>query len=94
MRENLDRTGGLVMAEAVVLALAERIGRREAQASIEEAVHRSRATGQSFADVLKSDSKITQWIGPRDLERLLDPEHYLGEAAPFVARVLVTRTKP
>jgi 3-carboxy-cis,cis-muconate cycloisomerase len=94
MRENLDRTGGLVMAEAVVLALAERIGRREAQASIEEAVHRSRATGQSFADVLKSDSKITQWIGPRDLERLLDPEHHLGEAAPFVARVLVTRTKP
>ncbi len=94
MRENVDRTRGLVMAEAVMLALAERIGRREAQAAIEAAVHRSRATGQGFADVLKSDSKITQWIGPSDLDRLLDPEHHLGEAATFVARVLVTRTKP
>jgi 3-carboxy-cis,cis-muconate cycloisomerase len=94
MRENLDRTRGLVMAEGVMLALAERIGRREAHAAIEAALHRSRATGQSFADVLKSDAKITPWIGPSDLDRLLDPEHHLGEAATFVARVLVTRTKP
>jgi 3-carboxy-cis,cis-muconate cycloisomerase len=94
MRKNLDETRGLVMAEAVMLALAKRIGRREAQGSIDAAVHCARVTGQSFAEVLRSDSKITQSIGRDDLDRLLEPERYLGEAVAFVARVLVTRTKP
>jgi len=93
MRENLDAARGLVMAEAVMLALAKKIGRREAQASIEAAVRRSGATAQSFADVLKSDSKITQWIGPSALDRLLEPDHYLGEAAELVSRALARRTK-
>jgi 3-carboxy-cis,cis-muconate cycloisomerase len=93
MRQNLDDTRGLVMAEAVTLALAKKIGRREAQVSIEAALRRSHATAQSFSEVLKSDSKITQWIGPSDLDRLLDPEHYLGEAARFVSRALARRTR-
>ena len=93
MRENLDKTRGLLMTEAVTLALAKKVGRRQAQASIDAAIRRSRGAAQSFADVLKSDSTITQWIGASDLDRLLDPERYLGEAACFVSRALARRTK-
>jgi 3-carboxy-cis,cis-muconate cycloisomerase len=93
MRENLDDTKGLVMAEAVTLALAKKIGRREARASIEEAVLRARAAAQSFTEVLRNDPKITRWLGPSDLDRLLDPERYLGETVRFISLALARRTK-
>ncbi|MET0153468.1 MAG: 3-carboxy-cis,cis-muconate cycloisomerase [Candidatus Binatia bacterium] len=91
MRENLDRSQGLVMAEAVMVALAGKIGRPEARALIEAAVRRARTEGGSFGAVLRDDPTIAERIDPGDLDRLLDPECYLGNAAGFLSRVLATR---
>jgi 3-carboxy-cis,cis-muconate cycloisomerase len=91
MRENLDRDGGLAMAEAVMVALAEKVGRPEARTLVEAAVRRARTEGRSFGAVLRDDPAIAPRIDPRDLDRILDPEQHLGNAAELVSRVLATR---
>jgi 3-carboxy-cis,cis-muconate cycloisomerase len=91
MLENLDRTRGLVMAEAVTLALAEGIGRLEAHALVRAASRRASVEGRRFIDVLKEEPAVAQRIAASDLERIGEPERYLGEAGRFIARVLARR---
>src|SRR5206468_10330006 len=59
MRVNLDATGGLIMAEAVSMALAEKIGKSEAHRLIEEACKKAVADKQHLRDVLSAEPKIT-----------------------------------
>jgi 3-carboxy-cis,cis-muconate cycloisomerase len=91
LRENLDRTRGLVMAEAVTLALAEEVGLLEAHALVGAASRRASAEGRRFIDVLKEEPAVAQRIAAGDLDRITDPERYLGEASRFIARVLARR---
>jgi 3-carboxy-cis,cis-muconate cycloisomerase len=91
LRQNLDQTRGLVMAEAVTLALAEQMGLLEAHALVGAASRRASAEGRHFTDVLKEDPAVVQRIAAGDLDRIMDPRRYLGEAARFIARVLARR---
>jgi 3-carboxy-cis,cis-muconate cycloisomerase len=75
MRANLDP---LVLAERVTLALAERVGRDEA----EDAVQSAAASGRDFRDALAAH------LSPAELDELLDPAGYLGSAGLFVDRAL------
>ena len=85
MRANLDITAGLVMAEAVTVALGEKLGKATAQRLIETAAKRARAERISLRDALAAEPDIARQITPADLDRLLTPETYLG-AAPEMAR--------
>ena len=89
MRSNIDITQGLVMAEAVSLALAQHVGRAVAHELIEEACHQAVASGRSLLEVLKSDPRMPEEFLSSHLESLFDPARYLGEAPAFVERVLV-----
>jgi 3-carboxy-cis,cis-muconate cycloisomerase len=91
LRENLDRTRGLVTAEAVTVALAAEIGHLEAHTVVGAASRRATAEERRFTDVLKEEPAVAQRIPAGDLERITDPEHYLGEASRFIARVLARR---
>ena len=88
MRSNIDITQGLVMAEAVSLALAQHVGRAVAHELIEEACHQAVASGRSLLEVLKSDPRMPEEFSSSHLESLFDPARYLGEAPAFVERVL------
>ena len=88
MRSNIDITQGLVMAEAVSLALAQHVGRAVAHELIEEACHQAVASGRSLLEVLKSDPRMPEEFLSSHLESLFDPARYLGEAPAFVERVL------
>ena len=88
MRSNIDITQGLVMAEAVSLALAQHVGRAVAHELIEEACHQAVASGRSLLEVLKSDPRMPEEFSSLHLEALFDPARYLGEAPAFVERVL------
>jgi 3-carboxy-cis,cis-muconate cycloisomerase len=92
MRINLDSTRGLVMAESVMLALGARMGRLAAHQIIEAACERASATGKHLKEVLASDPLIAAELAPEQLERLLDPATYLGQAGTFVDRVLERHT--
>ena len=88
MRTNIDLTQGLVMAEAVSLALAKHAGRAVAHELIEEACHAAVKSGRSLLEVLKSDPRIPKEFSSSHLADLFDPARYLGEAPAFVERVL------
>jgi len=91
MRENLQRTRGLILAEAVTMALAGRIGKADAHARVEEASRRAVRDQISLGDALAEDPEVMRYMGRDELERRLAPEEYLGAARTFVERVLSRR---
>ncbi len=88
MRSNIEITQGLVIAEAVSLALAQHVGRAVAHELIEAACHQAVESGRSLLDVLNSDTRMPQDFSSSRIEALFDPAHYLGEAPALVERVL------
>jgi 3-carboxy-cis,cis-muconate cycloisomerase len=88
MRRNLDATGGLILAEAVMMALAEKIGRGAAHDLVEHACARAIAQRRTLGDVLAEDAAITAQLDPPTLARLMDPANYVGEADSVVDRVV------
>jgi 3-carboxy-cis,cis-muconate cycloisomerase len=88
MRQNLDLTRGLIYAEAVTMALADKIGRPTAHALLESACSLARAQQKNLREILSSDAKISSHLSSNDLDRLFDPKNYLGSAEPFVDEVL------
>ena len=92
MRKNLDLTAGLVLAEAVTMELATRIGKADAHARVEEASRRAVREGLSLADALAADPEVLRHMARDEIERRLRPDAYLGAARTFVERVLTRVT--
>ncbi|RJF99209.1 3-carboxy-cis,cis-muconate cycloisomerase [Noviherbaspirillum saxi] len=88
MRHNLDMTHGLIMAEAVTLALGATMGRLAAHQAVEAACHHALKSGRHLRDALLADPAISAILPPERIDELLDPSHYLGQATSFVDRVL------
>ncbi|ONI70769.1 3-carboxy-cis,cis-muconate cycloisomerase [Actinosynnema sp. ALI-1.44] len=82
MRANVDMTGGLVMAEAVVTALAPSMGR----ATASEVVTELATSGRPFRAALLADPRIS--LSEEDIDRALDPAGYLGSANEWTDRAL------
>jgi 3-carboxy-cis,cis-muconate cycloisomerase len=85
---NLDATHGLILGEAVMLALGDRIGRLDAHHLVEKASKAAVQTRRTLFDVLAEDPAVTRHIEVAQLRTLLDPAHYAGEAQTFVDAVL------
>ena len=93
MRANLDITHGLIMGEAVMLALGAGIGRMAAHKLVERASQKAVAEQRHLRDVLADDSEVTQHLSSTELDRLFDPANYIGEAGAFVHRVLASHAR-
>ncbi|KAA6461857.1 3-carboxy-cis,cis-muconate cycloisomerase [Acidobacteria bacterium AB60] len=88
MRANLDALLGLNLSEAVSTALADNIGRAAAHDLLRRAAARAQHAKLPLADVLKQLPEVTQHLSPSEIDRLLDPRHYLGSTQRFIAAVL------
>jgi 3-carboxy-cis,cis-muconate cycloisomerase len=88
MRANLDLTKGQIMAEAVMMALGDRLGRLEAHHRIGEACRRAAASGRDLGAVIAEDEALSGLLKPGELERLMDPGEYTGMAEAMVTRVV------
>jgi 3-carboxy-cis,cis-muconate cycloisomerase len=88
MRADLDKTHGLLMAEAVSMALAERIGKSEAHHLVETASRRAVVQGCSLAEALGALPEATQHLSSAALAEVMRPDGYLGAAAAFIQRAL------
>jgi 3-carboxy-cis,cis-muconate cycloisomerase len=88
MRRNLDLTGGLIVAEAVMMGLAPHIGRGEAHHVVQHACDIALAEQVPLADALARDPAVATRLDRAAIERLTDPAHYLGSADAFIDRVL------
>lgn len=58
MRMNLDFTGGLIMAEALTMALAPTLGRPEAYHIVQRLSDRRAQTGTHLRDLAASDEQV------------------------------------
>jgi 3-carboxy-cis,cis-muconate cycloisomerase len=92
MRVNLDATGGLIMAEAVTFALAEKIGKSEAHHLIEAASKKAVAAKKHLRDVLSAEPKVTSHLGAKQLAKLFEPMAYQGVSQTLIDRLLASLT--
>jgi len=81
MRANLDLGGGLIMAEAVMLDLGLAIGRQHAHDAVYDAAQDAFVKGETFADLLAADPRVTAHIDADAIARLLEPSAYTGLCA-------------
>lgn len=81
MRANLDLTGGLITAEAVMMRLGELIGRQEAHAVVHHAASKAATDHVSFMEVLATDPRITGHLTMAEIQTLLDPARHAGLSA-------------
>ncbi len=88
MRANLDVDGGLLMAEAAMMALAAVVGRAAAHACVAEACSMARVEGIALREALERavDGETAASLPP--LDAVLDPDAYLGETDAIVTTAL------
>jgi len=88
MKENLERTRGLIFAEAVQMTLARSLGRMAAHELVEAACKRALAKGRHLRDVLAEDRTVKKLLKKNELARLFNPAEYLGVADSMIDRAL------
>jgi 3-carboxy-cis,cis-muconate cycloisomerase len=88
MRVNLDATNGLIMAESVTMALAEKIGKSEAHHLIEAASKKAVAEKKGLRDVLTGDTKVIAHLDAGKIASLFEPMAYQGVSQTLVDRLL------
>ena len=88
MRVNLDATHGLIMAEAVTFALAEKIGKSEAHHLVEAASKKAVAEKKDLREVLTQDPKVTAHLDAGKIAELFEPMAYQGVSQALIDRLL------
>ena len=88
MRANLDQTNGLIMAEAVAMALSAHLGKLEAHRIVEQACNTAIKKSRHLREILAEEPLIQMQITAAELEKLMNPAHYLGATQQFIDRVL------
>lgn len=93
MRLNLAATGGLIVAEAVMMGLAPHMGRQQAHDLVYEACREALARKRTLFEVLDAAAPVRAVIDSAALRALCEPANYLGAAGAMVDRVLAARKK-
>ena len=88
MRSNLDTTHGLIMAEAVTFALADKLGKSDAHHLVEAASKKAAAEKTHLRDVLAADPKVTAHLSTDAIAKLFEPMDYQGASQALIDRLL------
>lgn len=88
MRRNLDITGGLIVAEAAMMALAPHTGRGAAHDIVYDCCREALSNGTTLLAQLEKHADVTQHLDSAALARVVDPAQYLGTAREMVDRML------
>ena len=89
MRENLERSRGVIFSGTVLLELAQRgVSREQAYTWVQRAAMRSHDERLDFKDVLAADPDVMGVLSRDDLDRAFDLDRQLRHIGPLVDRVL------
>lgn len=88
MLRNLDRAGGVVVSEAVMMALAPKLGRDRAHDLVLRIHRESLKRGEPFRDAVRRHPEVRARLQARALDAALDYRRSLGLAGALVDRVL------
>jgi adenylosuccinate lyase len=88
MRKNLDRLGGLVHSERVMLALTQKgLAREDAYRLVQRNAMRAWKEEGDFASLLKADHEVRKHLSEAELTQLFDIEHHIKHVETIFARV-------
>jgi 3-carboxy-cis,cis-muconate cycloisomerase len=90
MRANLDMTNGTIVSEAVMMGLGPHLGRQRAHDLVYDICRDVAVSGTPLIDLLARNAEISRHLTRAELERMVDPAHYLGLAGEMVDRVLAS----
>lgn len=88
MLQNLQLTRGTIVSEAVMMGLAEFIGRQDAHDVVYDACRIVNTQGGTLAEVLKRTEAVASRIPAETIDQLCDPANYIGQCGEMVDRVL------
>jgi len=86
MRHNLELSGGLIMAEALMLELGKKIGRQRAHDAVYDAAQGSVTESRPFREMLAADPHVREELSSAHVDALLDPAQYAGLCRQFAER--------
>jgi adenylosuccinate lyase len=88
MRENLERSYGLVYSQRVLLALTEAgLARQAAYGVVQRNAMRAWEERRAFLECLEADPEVTERLGPEALKACFDPGWYLRHVDAVFRRV-------
>jgi adenylosuccinate lyase len=88
MKENLDRTKGLVHSQRVLLALTQAgLSREEAYRTVQNNAMQAWRGEKSLLELLKADPAVTGALGENKLESLFDEAYHVKHVDTIFARV-------
>jgi len=88
IERNLYMLKGLMLSEAVMMKMGQRIGRQEAHEIVYEAAMKAFEKGLPFKTVLLEDKRVLDNFNVDEIDAVLDPHNYTGSAGCFVDRVV------
>jgi adenylosuccinate lyase len=89
IEKNLHQTGGLIMAENIMLKLVNKgLGRQKAHEILRESALQSYNENKSFKTTLLNNTDLQDYLSEDELDKWLDPKNYLGTAVQQVERVI------
>ncbi len=91
MKDNMNKTNGLIVAESVMMSLAPHIGRQIAHDIVYECCRDSLKNKTPFIDALLSQASISNIFNRSKLLEIVDPANYLGAAPAMAQRLLDNR---
>jgi 3-carboxy-cis,cis-muconate cycloisomerase len=78
------------MAEAVTMALAEKIGKSEAHHLVEAASKKAIADRKNLCDLLAKDPAVTAHLSVERIAELFEPMAYQGVSQALIDRLLAS----
>jgi adenylosuccinate lyase len=94
MRRNLDRLGGLIHSQRVLLALTQKgVARDDAYAIVQRNAMRAWRGEAEFLTLLKADNDVAKVLGAEELEALFDLGYHLKHVDTIFERVFSNDTE-
>jgi adenylosuccinate lyase len=88
MQRNLDRLGGLIHSQRVLLALTQKgVAREDAYRLVQRNAMKVWQDGGDFLALLEADPEVTKVLRPSELVPLFDLGHHLAHVDTIFARV-------
>ncbi|HEC87259.1 MAG TPA: adenylosuccinate lyase, partial [Thermoplasmatales archaeon] len=89
MRENIERSKGLPMAESLMMKLVEKgMGRNEAHELLRRVSLKAIESNESLKEVFKEENKKLKLLTEKEIEDALDPMKYLGATEEIIDRAV------
>ncbi len=93
MRENMNIHGGLVTSEAVMMGLADAVGRVTAHDIVYDAAMETYESDKTFEEILMEDERVAEALTPEELAALTDPANYTGVSDQIARRTVENLTE-